>query len=98
MFLVMTVRTVTERLAQAEYPATTERLRAEYGDLRLEYPEGGERLADVLSQTGDDEFADATEAVHAVLGAVGQDAVGRVGYTDRDPDPMGVDGAEQVSF
>ena len=94
----MTVRTVTEQLAQAEYPATTEALRAEYGHLRLEYPDGGERLADVLAQTGDDEFADATEAVHAVLGTLGRDAVGRVGYTDRDPDPMGVDGPDPLSF
>ena len=52
----------------------------------------------MLAQTGDDEFADATEAVHAVLGTVGRDAVGRVGYTDRDPDPMGVDGPEPLSF
>ncbi|WP_435100956.1 DUF5789 family protein [Halarchaeum sp. P4] len=94
----MTLRTATDLLEDASYPITTDSLREAYGDVRIEHPTGEERLGDVLARTGDDEFADATEAVHAVMGALGQDAVGRIGYSDRDPTPMGVDGHEPVSF
>jgi len=94
----MTLRTATDLLEDATYPATTDDLRAAHGEVRIEHPTGEERLGDVLERTGDDEFANATAAIHAVYGAVGQDAVGRVGYSDRDPTPMGVDGPEPVSF
>ncbi|WP_020220743.1 DUF5789 family protein [Halarchaeum acidiphilum] len=94
----MTLRTATDLLEDATYPATIDDLRAAYGEVRIEHPTGEECLGDVLARTGDDEFADATAAVHAVYGAVGQDAVGRVGYSDRDPTPMGVDGHDPVSF
>ncbi|WP_435096360.1 DUF5789 family protein [Halarchaeum sp. P4] len=94
----MTLRTATDLLEDTTYPATTADLREAYGEVRIEHPNGEERLGDVLERTGEDEFADSTAAVHAVIGAVGQDAVGRVGYSDRDPTPMGVDGPEPVSF
>ncbi|GGL21747.1 hypothetical protein GCM10009037_01340 [Halarchaeum grantii] len=94
----MTLRTATDLLEDAHYPATTAELREAYGNVRIEHPTGEESLDEVLARTGEEEFADATEAVHAVIGAVGQDAVGRVGYSDRDPTPMGVDGHEPVSF
>ncbi|QLC33344.1 hypothetical protein EFA46_003690 [Halarchaeum sp. CBA1220] len=94
----MTLRTATDLLEDASYPTTTDDLRATYGNVRIEHPAGVESLDEVLARTGEEEFADATEAVHAVIGAVGQDAVGRVGYSDRDPTPMGVDGHEPVSF
>jgi len=94
----MTVRTATDPLERATYPITTDELRAEHGDVVIEYADGSERLDDVLARTGEDEFADATAAIHAVLGSLDQNAVGRVGYSDRDPTPMGVDGPEPVSF
>lgn len=98
MVLMMSLRTATSLLEGVDYPATTEELRAAHGDVRIEHPTGAETLDDVLERAGDDTFEDATAAVHAVYGAVGADAVGRIGYSDRDPAPMGVEGPEPVSF
>ena len=94
----MSLRTVTELLEDAAYPTTTAALVDEHGDVRIDLPNGEERLGDVLARTGETKFNDSTGAVHAVYGAVGAAAVGRVGYSDRDPAPIGTAGPEQLSF
>jgi len=94
----MSLRTATDLLERSSYPATTAELKRQHGDVRIDHPNGEEFLGDVLDRTGDEEFADATEAVHALYGAVESGAVGRVGYSDRDPTPMGTEGADPVSF
>jgi len=94
----MSLRTVSDLLERSTYPARADDLVREHGDVRIDHPNGEERLGDVLERAGDEVFVDATEAVHAVYGAVGSAAVGRVGYSDRDPTPMGTEGADPVSF
>lgn len=94
----MTLRETADMLEQCDYPLSADELSAVHGEWELELPNGSETLADVLERAGDEQFDSAEEARHAVYGAVCSDAVGRIGYSDRDPTPMGVDGPTPVSF
>ncbi|TYL39789.1 DUF2795 domain-containing protein [Natronococcus pandeyae] len=82
-----------------EYPATTEELIADYGDRTLELPNGSETVEEVLARLESETFANPEEARFAVYCAVSNKAVGRVGYSDRDPTPPGSPySPESVSF
>jgi hypothetical protein len=82
-----------------EYPATTEELIEEYGDRTLELPNGSETVGDVLARLESETFENPEEARFAVYSAVSDKAVGRVGYSDRDPTPVGSPYApDAVSF
>ncbi|MFC3477803.1 DUF5789 family protein [Halobacterium litoreum] len=94
----MTLRETADVLTAQDYPLTAAELASACGDHELDEADGGETLRAVIARTGEDRFETATEATFAVYGAVGESAVGRVGYSDRDPTPMGVDGPEPVSF
>ena len=94
----MTLRDTTDMLAAQSYPLTAAELVEACGDHELDEADGGETLGAVIERSGDERFESALDATFAVYGAVGEDAVGRVGYSDRDPTPMGVDGPDQVSF
>ncbi|MFB6077456.1 MAG: DUF5789 family protein [Halarchaeum sp.] len=94
----MTLARIPDLLERPTYPVSTETLRERYGDARIDHPNGEERLGDVLARTGVDEFADADEATTAVYAALGRAAVGRVGYSDRDPAPADVGTRDPVSF
>lgn len=97
MCTIMTFKQAADVLHAQEYPASASAIAAACGDVELESA-GGEDLRTVIARTGVDEFASATEATFAVYGALPAAAVGRIGYTDRDPDPMGVEGSDPVSF
>jgi len=92
-----TLRETADLLAAQEYPTNAAALAAACGDAELDYA-GGEQLRTVIARSGADRFVSARDAMLAVYGALPADAVGRVGYSDRDPDPMGVDGPGAVSF
>jgi hypothetical protein len=94
---VMTLRETATVLESQDYPLSAAELAAACGDHELANA-GGETLRTVIARTGDDRFASAQEATFAVYGALDGAAVGRVGYSDRDPDPMGVEGSDPVSF
>ncbi|SDK37249.1 DUF5789 family protein [Natronorubrum texcoconense] len=82
-----------------EYPATTEEMIDQYGDRTLELPNGSETVADVLARLESETFESPEEARFAVYSAVSDKAVGRVGYSDRDPTPVGSPYApDAVSF
>lgn len=84
---------LTDELLAHEYPATTTELIDAYGDYDLTFPDGAHSLADVLAPLLDSEDGgiarlshdSASDVQQTVLNAVGQEAVGRVGYTDREP-------------
>jgi hypothetical protein len=88
----------TEMFTTQEYPATTADLIDTHGHLTLELPNGNETIADVLGRTTVDTFETAEDARLAVYGSVSQKAIGRKGYSDRDPICMGEDGPDEVSF
>ncbi|WP_323172739.1 DUF2795 domain-containing protein [Natrialba sp. PRR66] len=72
-----------------EYPATTEELIEDCGDRVLELPNGSETVSDVLARLESETFESADDAHLAVYSAMSNKAVGRVGYSDRDPTPVG---------
>jgi hypothetical protein len=89
---------VTDRTDAHSYPATTEDLIEAYGEMELEYPNGGETLGDALSRLDSETFENAEEARMAMYSALGSDAIGRKGYSDRDPLSIGEAGPTQLSF
>ncbi|RQG89144.1 DUF2795 domain-containing protein [Natrarchaeobius halalkaliphilus] len=88
-----------EAIDDHEYPATTDELIEEYGDHVLELPNGSESVNDVLARLESETFEDSHEARLAIYSAVSRKAIGRVGYSDRDPTPVGSPYApDAVSF
>ncbi|RQH00808.1 DUF5789 family protein [Natrarchaeobius oligotrophus] len=72
-----------------DYPATTDELIEAYGDRVLELPNGTESVEDVLARLESETFETPEDARFAVYTAVSRKAIGRVGYSDRDPTPVG---------
>ncbi|GGL46513.1 DUF5789 family protein [Halocalculus aciditolerans] len=94
----MALKDVWQLCESQSYPATASELAANSGDATISHPGGDASLADVLETAGETEFSNADEAAAAVYGALPAESVGRIGYSDRDPTPMGVDGGEQKSL
>ena len=94
----MTMNDAAALLSEHSYPTTSQRLADAHGDYELDLANGTEELSTVLARAGDQTFVDADDAFLAVYGALGDEAVGRVGYSDRDPAPLGTYGPDQVSF
>ena len=77
---------VDDVLSETEYPVTAAELVADYGDAELGTSRGHETLDDVLGEyEADEAFASEFEVKQALLTMMGGDAVGRRGYSDRDP-------------
>ncbi len=87
-----------DRIDSHTFPATAEELRAEYGDVELELPNGEETFGDVLARLGETTFEDAEDARLGTYSAVSSDAIGRQNYSDRDAPAIGENGPEPVSF
>ena len=99
-----------DELDAHSYPVTTEELVSAHGELTL--TDGTETFGETIRRLGEQTFADPEEvrerllaepsdpeevrlATYSVLSA---DAVGRVGYSDRDAPGIGEVGYDQVSF
>jgi len=80
------------------FPCTGSELVSEYGDLELELPNCETTIADVFEALPNAEFATSEEACEAAYGVLGEDAIGRKGYSDRDPTMPGEDGHRRVSL
>ena len=88
-----------ETIENAEYPLTTEELVERCGDHEIELQDGTATVCDVLERAGPETYANSEEARFALLSALPKEAIGRAGYSDRDPvDPDSPYGPEQVSF
>ncbi|WP_121743980.1 DUF2795 domain-containing protein [Natronorubrum halophilum] len=72
-----------------DYPATTEELISNYGDRTLELPNGSETVGDVLTRLESETFETPDDVRLALSCAVSDKAIGRIGYSDRDPAPVG---------
>lgn len=81
-----------------EYPMTSEELIEAEGNITLQLPNGTEKLADALSRSAPETFESAEEARLTAYAGVSNKAIGRKGYSDRDPVCMGEDGPDEVSF
>lgn len=89
---------VDERLDAHSYPVTTDELIAAHGDLEIALPNGSESLGDALSRVEPMTFESPDEARLTAYSAVGEGAIGRKHYSDRDPTALGVTGHEPVSL
>lgn len=94
----MSLRQAAELLRQHDYPATTDQLADSYGDYRLDLPNGTETLGEILRRGNAETFDSPGEAEAALYCSVSNKAIGRKGYSDRDPAPVGTFGPEEVSF
>jgi len=92
------IDTATEQFDSHAFPATCAALVEAYGDELIELPNGTERLGDVLKRGGPTTFESAADARLAARSAVSNKAIGRKGYSDRDPIAPGEDGPDPVSF
>lgn len=87
-----------KRFDAHSFPATTEELIDEYGDLELDLPNGTETLGDALSRIGSEEYEDAEGAKLAARSGISEKGVGRKFYSDRSAPTIGDVGPEDVSF
>lgn len=89
---------VTETIDAHTYPATTEEIIEAYGEMEIELPNGDEQLGEALGRLGSETFETAEDARLAAFSAVSSNAIGRKGYSDRDPVCPGEDGHDEVSL
>ncbi|USZ69617.1 DUF2795 domain-containing protein [Halorussus salilacus] len=94
----MSLKQATTLLDRHDYPATSAQLADSYGDYELDLPNGTETLGEVFARVDSETFADSREAEETMYSAVSRKAIGREGYSDRDPTVLGTDGPGQVSF
>lgn len=84
---------LSEDLDEHEYPTSTDELIDEYGDREIDLPDGSETFKQVLEPMADETFDSADSVRQAIFNMVGSEAVGRKGYTDREP--MHEDGSHE---
>lgn len=81
------------------YPLTTTDLLDELGETEIDLAQGSESIAAVLERFGEQTFETPQEVRHTLQAGVCERAIGRKGYSDRDPTtPGSVYGHECVSF
>jgi hypothetical protein len=80
------------------FPTTTAEFVDEHGDIELELPNGDSTIGEVLGRLPDEDLATEEEARLAVYSALGESAIGRKGYSDRDATAPGEDGHQPLSL
>ena len=91
-------RTIDDCCAGCTYPITTAELIEAEGETELELPGGVVTLGEVLGRLPTEEFETAEEARLMAYSALGEEAIGRKGYSDRDPRCPGEALPDQVSL
>jgi len=82
-----------------EFPCTAGEFVEAHGEVELELPNGAATLADALSCLPSDEQLQSPEDARlSVCNGLGEAAIGRKGYSDRDPSCLGETGHDRVSL
>lgn len=76
---------LSQELDEHSYPTSADELVDEYGDREIQMPNGSETFEQVLGPMGEESFDSADSVRQAIFNMVGAEAVGRKGYTDREP-------------
>lgn len=92
------VSDVDDSFTAHTFPTTTEEFVAEHGHLELELPNGAATLEEILECLPNEEFESEEDARLALYSALGEEAIGRKGYSDRDATAPGEDGHDVVSL
>ena len=79
---------LADELESHSYPATTDEIVSEYGDYEVEMSGTERPLREVLGgeELADQEYESAEEVRQMIYNMVGDEAVGREGYSDRGTD------------
>ena len=85
-----------QTIDRLEYPTTTETITDEFGGQELHFQDGSARVDRVIGRFGSETFASADELRMTLYGSLPGEAIGRKGYTDRDP--PGLHEVDHVSF
>jgi hypothetical protein len=80
------------------FPSTTEEFLADHGDVELELPNGDVTLDEVLETLPNEQFQTEEDARYSTYSVLGEEAIGRKGYSDRDATCPGEVGRDEVSF
>jgi hypothetical protein len=80
-----------------EYPLTTDEVTARLGEHELNCP-GTATVGEALEPLAGETFETAEDVRFAVMTGVDERAIGRKGYSDRDPGAPGEDGPVPKSF
>ena len=78
------------------YPTTTGDVVEEFGATEIDFQDGTARVDSVLGRYGTETYASPDELRMSLYGSLPETAIGRKGYTDRDPPALGE--FEHVSF
>lgn len=87
-----------ERFDGQSYPTTTSELIDDHGDVEMRLPNGAVTLAEVLGRLPEETLESPDEARLTAYSALGEGAIGRKGYSDRDPTSLGEAGPEPLSL
>jgi len=87
-----------ESIAAQSFPCTTAEFVEAHGDTELQLPNGTATLAEVLEVLPDEELTTPDDARLTTYSVLGEAAIGRKGYSDRDPFCPGEDGHDPVSL
>ncbi|NUE03565.1 hypothetical protein HUB97_13835 [Halorubraceae archaeon YAN] len=74
---------LAEELEDESYPLSHDELLSRHGDRELELADSSTSLRDILGPENEQEYEDAESVRQAIFSMVGDDAVGRKGYSDR---------------
>jgi hypothetical protein len=78
-------RTIENCCAEHTFPTTTAELIEAQGETELELPGGVVTLGEVLGRLPGERFETAEDARLMTYSVLSEDAIGRKGYSDRDP-------------
>lgn len=87
-----------EALAAHDYPTALSDLVAAHGDHTIRLQNGSRTFREVVGDHTDRQCASPEDARQVVLTLVDESAVGRKGYSDRDPPGPGDSEREEQSF
>jgi 6-pyruvoyl-tetrahydropterin synthase len=89
-----------DTMEEIDYPIDHEELVEQHGDAEFELPDGESTLEEILAPLEDDQqtYGDAGELETMIMNMVGDDAVGREGYSDRGDEAQQAEDDEQESF
>ena len=92
------VSDLDDSFATQTFPTTTDEFVAEHGHLELELPNGASTLEEVLECLPNEDLETEEDARLAVYSALGEEAIGRKGYSDRDATAPGENGHDVLSL
>lgn len=94
----MRVNEILLQLEDLSYPMTAGTVATELDDVEIQFPNGSERLVDALERCDEEAFDCPEDAKLTLLSSLDGDAVGRKGYSDRDPPTVCDSRADRLSF